>query len=235
VLVVDREAEWRDAAGTADSLSRLAATVVGLAPAARGWSVLAQAATGTWEFDATTVVVATGAYVEPREHRAIAGPRPAGVMTGDLARRLLDSGLLPGRAVAMVGGLPDASPLADALARAGAAVTWIAVPDELRGGARLAAVRTADAWLPVDTLILADRLVPQTFLLRGLNLVDARPGLPAPVDADGRLPPDGLWAGGCCAGPDGSHARCVAGGTSVGRTVAAALAGAGSGAGASLR
>jgi glycerol-3-phosphate dehydrogenase len=224
VLVVDRERDSHQISGEVESLPRVTATVVGLSVTGSGWSVLAQAAAGTWEVACASVVLATGAYVEPREHRAIAGPRPAGVMTSDLARRLLEAGLLPGRAIALVGGLPEAAPLADKLQRSGAQVTWIEAPDALRGGARLQAVRAAGEWLPVDTLILADRLIPQAFLLRGLGLLDARPGCPAPVDADGRVTPDGLWAAGCCVVPDGTHEACAASGENVGIAVANALA-----------
>jgi glycerol-3-phosphate dehydrogenase len=63
---------------------RAGAAVIGLSPdRAGGWLVLVQLATGSTEVRAPAVIVATGAYLEPREHRAIAGGRPAGVMTGE--------------------------------------------------------------------------------------------------------------------------------------------------------
>jgi len=71
-----------------------------------------------------------------------------------------------------------------------------------------------------DTLVLADRLLPQAFLLRSLGLLDGRPGTPPPVDADGRLPLPGLWATGCCVAPSLEHESCAA----VGRAVGAAAA-----------
>jgi glycerol-3-phosphate dehydrogenase len=224
VLVVDRERPLYRASGQVDPLPWLAATVVGLSATGSGWSVLAQAAAASWDVACDSVILATGAYVEPREHRAIAGPRPAGVMTSDLALRLLEAGLLPGRAIALVGGLPEAGPLAEKLQRLGAQVTWVEAPDALRGGARLEAVRVAGEWLSVDTLILADRRIPQAFLLRALGLLDARPGRPTPVDGDGRVTPDGLWAAGCCVAPDGSHVACAASGERVGIAVTNALA-----------
>ena len=46
-----------------------------------GWVVLVQSTAGSAEIATTAVIVATGAYFEPREHRSIAGGRPAGVMT----------------------------------------------------------------------------------------------------------------------------------------------------------
>jgi hypothetical protein len=94
-------------------------------------------------------------------------------------------------------------------------------PEELRGDARLAAVRSGGRWLDADTFVLADRLVPLAFLLRGLGLLDARPGTPVPVDADGRLPLPGLWAAGCCVRPDLDHAGCADSGRLVGEAIGA--------------
>jgi glycerol-3-phosphate dehydrogenase len=201
------------------------ATVVGLSQADPGWLALAQTATGSLELRAQAVVVASGGYVEPFEHRPIAGPRPAGLMTADLAERLLAAGLRPGRRVALVGGGRRADRLAAALGAAGAQVERLErVPDEIRGEERLEAVRLAGDWLAADTLVLADRLLPQSFLLRGLGLLDGRPGTPPPVDAAGRLPLDGLWAAGCCVRPDPDHDECASRGRLVGEALAATLA-----------
>ncbi len=93
---------------------RTGSTVVGLSPTeAGGWMVLVQSADGTVEVDARAVIVATGAYFEPREHRPIAGGRPSGVITSDLAWEILRHGLRPGRVVALVGGrtLADDQPV----------------------------------------------------------------------------------------------------------------------------
>ena len=205
---------------------RTGATVVGLSPTeAGGWMVLVQSASGTAEVAARAVIVATGAYVEPREHRPIAGGRPAGVMTSDLAWQLLHHGLRPGRVVALVGDGQLADDLASAMVDTGAQVTRLAdAPDALRGEIRLEAVRAGDRWLEADTLVLADRLLPQAFVLRGLGLVDARPGAPAPADADGRLPLEGLWAAGCSVNPSLDHRTCAEQGRLVGRRAAQALA-----------
>jgi glycerol-3-phosphate dehydrogenase len=201
------------------------ATVVGLSQADSGWLALAQTATGSLELRAQAIVVASGGYVEPFEHRAIAGPRPAGLITADLAERILAAGLRPGRRVALVGGGRRADRLAAALVEAGARVERLErAPDEVRGEERLEAVRLAGDWLASDTLVLADRLLPQAFLLRGLGLVDGRPGTPLPVDAAGRLPLDGLWAAGCCVRPDPDHDECASRGRLVGEALAATLA-----------
>ncbi|HEY3522386.1 MAG TPA: FAD-dependent oxidoreductase, partial [Candidatus Limnocylindrales bacterium] len=222
VIVVERRLRVRDERRQ-DVL--LGATVVGLVASVDRWSVLAQATTGSIELDAAAVVVATGAYVEPREQRPIGGPRPSGVMTADLATRLLDAGLRPGRSVALVGRNTRADALASDLEAAGAEVVRLtAAPAELRGDARLTAVRTSDGWTDVDTLVLADRLVPQAFVLRGLGLVDGRPGTPPPVGPDGSLPMPGLWAAGCCVAPALDHAPCPGSGRAVGEAIAGALA-----------
>ena len=86
---------------------------------------------------------------------------------------------------------------------AGARVIRLAdAPEALRGEIR----RRGDPWhrtagSRLDTLVLADRLLPQAFVLRGLGLTDARPGVPAPADGDGRLALEGLWAAGCSVHP----------------------------------
>ncbi len=205
---------------------RAGTTVVGLSPdEAGGWVVLVQSTVGSAEIVSTAVIVATGAYFEPREHRPIAGGRPAGVMTSDLAWQLVRHGLRPGRVVALVGGTGDADDLAAAVVDAGADVIRLAdAPDALRGEVRLEAVRAQDRWLEADTLVLADRLLPQAFVLRGLGLTDSRPGVPAPADGDGRLPLEGLWAAGCCVNPSPDHRACAEGGRLVGRGAAAAVA-----------
>ena len=188
--------------------------------------VLIQSADGTVEVDARAVIVATGAYVEPREHRPIAGGRPSGVITSDLAWEILRHGLRPGRVVALVGEGTLADDLASSIVDTGAQVFRLAeAPDSVRGEIRLEAVHAEEGWLEVDTLILADRLLAQAFVLRGLGLIDARPGVPAPADAEGRLPLAGLWAAGCSVNPSLDHRSCADQGRAVGRRAAYAMAG----------
>ena len=147
-------------------------------------------------------------------------------MTSDLAWQILRHGLRPGRVVALVGGPGEADDLAAALVDAGARVIRLAdAPDALRGQIRLEGVHAGDGWLEADTLVLADRLLPQAFVLRGLGLTDARPGVPAPADGDGRLPLEGLWAAGCCVHPSLDHRTCAERGRAVGRRAAQAVAG----------
>ncbi|HWP62477.1 MAG TPA: FAD-dependent oxidoreductase [Candidatus Binatia bacterium] len=223
VLLVDRERLPVEGGTGYPASGCLRATIVGLEPAADGWRLAAQTELGSVVLEARAVVVATGAYVEPREHRAIAGPRPAGIMTSDLAWRILDAGLLPGETVGLVG-TAHAEGLAERLEAAGARVVRLTeAPDAVAGEARLTAVRVAGTWVAVDTLVLADRLLPQAMLLRTVGLVDGRPGLPAPVDEGGRLPLEGLWAAGCCVQPEPRHEGCAVAGAAVGRRLAAVL------------
>ncbi len=201
------------------------ATAVGLVPQAQDWLVEIQTADGAEQRRARSVLLATGGFTEPREHRAIAGPRPAGIVTADFVTLALAAGLRPGGRAVVVGRSDAADRVAHALSGAGCDVVdrLDLDPDEVRGSARLEAVRVGTRWIEADTLVLADRLLPQPFLLRGLGLIDTRPGTPAPADADGRLPLPGLWAAGCCVHPDIDHAACAADGRRVGGSIAAAL------------
>lgn len=202
-------------------------TVAGLVAHPEGWEVETQGEAGSVVLRARAVLVATGGYVVPREQRDIAGPRPSGVVTSDLVAAALAAGLLPGRRAAVVGVGGLAARVAAALEDAG--VTTVARlevdPLEIRGDGRLAGVRTKTGWMDVDTLVLADRLHPQPFLLRGLGLVDGRPGTPAPVDGEGRVGPPGLWAVGCCVHADADHARCADEGRRVAEAILVALGG----------
>lgn len=200
-------------------------TVVGLVRDQGGWLVLGRGAARTMEIRARAVVLATGGFIEPAEHRGLTGPRPSGVITADLAAIALGIGLLPGRRVVVVGTGRSAKDLAATLAAAGAEIIdqLADAPDAIRGDRRLEAVHVDERWIECDTLILADRLLPGPFLLRDLGLIDGRPGIAAPTDVDGRLPLPGLWAVGCCANPDVDHGGCTADGRRVGRAVAEAL------------
>jgi glycerol-3-phosphate dehydrogenase len=196
---------------------RMGRTVVGLLPTETGWDVEVQGEDGTTLVSARSVLLATGGYVQPREQRGVSGPRPAGVVTSDLVEAALAAGVLPGRVAVVVGAGALASRTEDALENAGVRVVARLAegPTELRGSARLEAIRSGTGWLAADTLVYADRLVPQPFLLRGLGLVDGRPGTPAPVDGAGRVGPPGLWAAGCCVVADADHSACVEDGRRV--------------------
>ena len=200
-------------------------TVAGVDRDGSNWRVVCQSRGGAAEFTASAVVIATGAYDMPAEHRGLKGPRPAGLMTGDRARRILAAGLLPGMRVALVGNGVAADTLAELLTARGSRVVRLDdAPEALRGFARLEAVSLRGQWVEADTLVLTDRQLPQTLLLRGLGLVDAVPGRPAPVDREGRLPLDGLWAAGCCVDPDPRHVACEASGAALGRLIAERMA-----------
>jgi hypothetical protein len=199
-------------------------TAIGLVPEDGDWIVETAAASGSATIRARAVLLATGGYVEPREHGGTAGPRPAGVVTSDFVRLALAAGLLPGSRALVVGAGREADDAADALAAAGCEIVLRSEerPSAIDGPARLAKARCAGGWLDADLLVLADRRLPQPFLLRGLGLVDGRPGVPAPVDADGRTPLAGLWAAGCCVHPEIDHGGCSADGRRVARAIAAA-------------
>ena len=98
-------------------------------------------------------------------------------------------------------------------------------PEAIRGGARLEAIRSGDRWLEADLLVFVDELLPQPFLLRGLGLIDGRPGTPAPVDAQGRTSLPGLWAAGCCVMADLDHRACAEAGRRAATDIAARIGG----------
>jgi glycerol-3-phosphate dehydrogenase len=198
------------------------ATVVGLVRDEGDWLVESQTRSGSRAMRAAAVLLATGGYVEPREHRSIPGPRPAGVMTSDLVEAALSAGLRPGRTAVVVGTGSLAQTTARSLEDAGVAVvaSLAEEPREIRGGARLEAVRSDTGWIATDTLVFADRLLPQPFLLRSLGYLDGRSGTPAPAGPDGRLPADGLWAAGCCVRADAEHEVCADSGRRVAESIA---------------
>jgi sarcosine oxidase, subunit alpha len=207
------------------------ATVVGLLPIPVGWRALVQDALGMVEIETEQVVLATGGYVQPREHLPIAGPRGSGVVTSDYVHAALDRGLLPGRSAVVVGGGRCARAATERLRAAGVEIRAELEADggsppveEVRGDRRLQAVKVAEEWLEADTLVLAHRLLPAPFLLRGLGLVDGRPDQPAPVNADGATPLPGLWAAGSCVRPDIDHVASLADGLALGFRLAASRA-----------
>jgi glycerol-3-phosphate dehydrogenase len=210
-LVIDRTAGW---------------TAVGLLAEDDGWSVEAQTFDGPALARTRAVLLASGGYVRPREQRSIAGQRPAGIMTADLVRAALAAGVLPGHRAVVVGTTSTADAIAHDLATAGCEIVarLDRDPAAIDGAARLTGVVVDGETTAADTLVFADARMPMPFLLRGLGLVDGRPGTPAPVDADGRLPLPGLWAAGCCVRADIDHAGCAADGARVVDHIAAALA-----------
>ena len=204
-----------------------ATTAIGLRQTDGGWAVEVQHAAGSEEIIAGGVVLATGGYVTPREHRTIDGPRPSGVFTADAASAALDRGWLPARRPVVVGKGRLAHSLSERLTAAGATAHHepSATVEAIRGTARLEAVRLDGSWHDADALIFADRLSPATFLLRGLGVVDEAPGVPAPSAADGSLA-SGLWAAGTCVTGDVDHSTSFEDGRRVGRAAAAAVVGA---------
>jgi glycerol-3-phosphate dehydrogenase len=210
-LVVDRTAGW---------------TAIGLIAEDDAWSVEAQSADGPAVARTRAVLLASGGYVRPREQRSIAGQRPAGVMTADLVRAALAADVLPGHRAVVVGMTRTADVIASDLQAAGCVVVarLRGDPAAIEGTARLTGVVVDGETIAADSLVFADAQVPMPFLLRGLGLVDGRPGTPAPVDADGRSPLPGLWAAGCCVYADIDHTGCAADGARVAGHIVAALA-----------
>ena len=199
------------------------ATVVALDGDGAEWRAEVASAHGGETVASRDVVLATGGYVTPREHSAVDGPRPSGIMTADFVVDALDRGWRPARRAIVVGDGRIATGVSTRLRTVGVAVETIggAAPADgravsaLRGQPRLEAVEVDGVWHPADTVIFADRLQAANFLLRGLGLGDERPGVPAPVDATGALPMPGLWAAGTCVMPDVDHSRSLADGQAV--------------------
>jgi glycerol-3-phosphate dehydrogenase len=204
------------------------ATAIGFLPDADGWRVLVQDKIGTAEISAERVVLATGGYIQPREHLPIAGPRGSGIVTADFVHAALNRGLLPGTHAAIVGDGRAARSTAARLRSVGVEVraeldcqAGTLPVDAVRGDRRLEAVRCNDLWVEVDTLVLAHRLLPATFLLRGLGLVDNGPDRPAPVDSEGATPLSSFWATGTCARPHIDHIESLSEGVALGTRLAA--------------
>ena len=204
LAAIDRAA-WRDTERAAvDRVAGLvadgrlvwtgSATVVALDPPGSVWRAEIAAADGPLALESRQVLLATGGYVTPREHSVVDGPRPSGVMTADFVADALDRGWRPAHRAIVVGDGRVAAGTATRLREAGVAVETVgdALPlgaraiTAVRGQPRLEAVEVDGSWRPADALVLADRLQPATFLLRGLGLGDERPGVAAPVDALGR-------------------------------------------------
>lgn len=210
------------------------ATVVGLGEAPHGWIVEVATASGGHSVESRGVVLATGSYLEPREHRSIDGPRPSGIMTADFATDALDRGWRPGRSAIVIGDGRIARSVAARLTQAGIdVVVGPGSGDErnsggsvraVRGERRLEAVALGESWVAADTLVLADAVRPASFLLRGLGIGDDGPGVAMPADASGALPLPALWAAGTCVEPRVDHDRSLEAGTAVGHVVAAAFA-----------
>jgi hypothetical protein len=230
-----------------------ATTVVALDRLGDRWRVDLASQRGAAAIETDRVILATGGYVMPREHSVIEGPRPSGVMTADLVGDALDRGWAPARRAVVVGSGRLAAATAEGLRSAGVEVIRPergaddtdggrsgaddSRPDSsgpvaaaarggvtaVRGQPRLTGVRVGGAWLDADALVLADRIQPATFLLRGLGLGDERPGIPAPVDPSGGLALPGLWAAGTCVSPDVDHDRSLVAGHAVAQAILAEL------------
>jgi hypothetical protein len=154
-------------------------------------------------------------------------------MTADFAIAAVSRGWLPGRRLVVVGDGRFAAGTTDRLSGAGASVAALPARrrgadagssvDAVRGQPRLTGVLADGTWLDADGLVLADRLQPATFLLRGLGIGDERPGVPAPVDATGALPLERAWAAGTCVSADVDHTGSLSAGRDVAQAILAAI------------
>lgn len=240
VLVVEHESQAaRPEAGHVAAGAEVwwNSTAVGLLPGSAGrlHTVVVRRSAGTVRARAPRVVVATGAYEQPREAMAIPGSRPSGVMTPALALGLLDMGLVPGQSAVVLGGGSRAIRAAQRLAAAGVRVVAWVVPEGWEGPAptvglaarvmvggirrivgypRLTGVEVGPADGPAgspaelilcDTLIVATRVIPNVTVLKGSPVEVDPETYRVKVDETGRTSVPGVFAAGTCANPDLEH------------------------------
>jgi NADPH-dependent 2,4-dienoyl-CoA reductase/sulfur reductase-like enzyme len=155
---------------------------------------------------ARALVLATGGREQTRGNLALPGTRPAGVLTGGAALRLLAAtGRLPGRQAVVAGAGRWTDIVARALERAGALIAAI-VPAvaAIEGWPRVTSVASADGrWMTCDLLVLATPLLPW---------------LPASLAGAAGLP--GVFVAGAAAQGDIDAAEAAAAGEAAGRWAA---------------
>jgi thioredoxin reductase len=218
----------------------LQTTAVGLLPASdagRTHTLVVRRRQGTAHLRAHQVVIACGGLERPREHDAIPGTRPAGVMTPILALQLLARGYLPGRRALVYGASRYALATARRLAEAGMEVLTAAPAgdnglqarlcgtlQEICGFPRLSAVRLLcdqqTVEVEVDTLVYAAGLLANTHWLKGSGLA-LTPAGTIVVDAGYRTNIPGIYAIGTVIRPELDHQSSVR----MGKEVAALLPG----------
>ncbi len=219
----------------------LQTTAVGLLPgsdAESSHTLVVRRRQGTAQLRARQVVIACGGVERPREHDAIPGTRPAGVMTPVLALQLLARGYLPGRRALVYGDSRYALATARRLVEAGLEVITAAPPSsngravrlcgtiqEICGFPRLSAVRLLSddqqsVEVEVDTLIYAAGLLAGTHWLKGSGIELTATGAIA-VDAHYRTNIPGIYAIGTVVRPEIDHESSLL----MGKEVAARLPG----------
>jgi pyruvate/2-oxoglutarate dehydrogenase complex dihydrolipoamide dehydrogenase (E3) component len=224
---------------------RLSTTAVGLAPGAPGTphTVLLRGTAGASQEATRRVMIATGSLEMPREHDAIPGMRPAGVVTPVFIHQILAQGYLPGRRAIVYGEGQAATLIARRLAAAGADVTLVppsgaitpaadtgirtlppASITAVAGQARLERVtlrrgeRTEE--IAADTLVYATGALPNTLWLKGSGIELNRDGT-IRTDECFRTSIPEVFAIGTVIRPSLDHDRSVA----MGREAARALGG----------
>nr|BBH95315.1 hypothetical protein KTA_35140 [Thermogemmatispora argillosa] len=218
----------------------LQTTAVGLLPASdaeMAHTLVVRQRQGTAHLRARSVVIACGGLERPREHDAIPGTRPAGVMTPVLALQLLARGYLPGRRALVYGASRYALATARRLAAAGLEVITAAPTaangrqvrfcgtlEEICGFPRLSAVRLLCDHQPVeievDTLIYATALQANTHWLKGSGVELTAAGAIV-VDGQYRTSIPGIYAIGTVVRPELDHQHSLR----MGKEVAALLPG----------
>lgn len=218
----------------------LQTTAVGLLPANDAeptHTLVVRRRQGTTQLRARQVVIACGGVERPREHDAIPGTRPSGVMTPVLALQLLAQGYLPGRRALVYGDSRYALATARRLAEVGLEVITAAPASgngrsvrlcgtlqEICGFPRLTAVRLLcdqqSVEVEVDTLIYATGLLAGTHWLKGSGVALTAAGTIA-VDAHYRTNIPGIYAIGTVVRPELDHEDSVR----MGKEVATLLPG----------
>ncbi len=222
------------------------ATAVGLLPATTPGgphTLLVRQREGTMQLQAQRILIACGGLEATREHAAVPGTRPSGVMTPILAHALLARGYLPGRRCLVYGAGRYVATTAGRLARAGAQVTVVPPPGatgpnagagiEVEEPAELASVggfprldrvglRRGDHVYEceADALLYAVGMIANTHWLAGSGVVLGEQGA---IVVDGRYQTSipGIFAIGTAVAPDLDHASSIA----MGAEAASVLAG----------
>lgn len=221
------------------------ATAVGLLPATASGglhTLLVRRREGTVQLQAQQVLIACGGLEATREHAAIPGTRPSGIMTPVLAHALLERGFLPGRRCLVYGAGRYVAATAERLARAGAQVTVVPPPGvaPLVAGGGIAVEAPAElAYVDgfprldrvglqragrlyereADALLYAAGMVANTHWLRGSGLGVGDDGAIV-VDAGYQTSIPGIYAIGTVVAPDLDHASSIAMGAAVASTLA---------------
>ncbi len=218
------------------------AAVIGLIPALTAeepHTLVVRLRQGTVHVQARKIVIATGGLEQTRERDYIPGSRPAGVMTPLLAHQFLSRDYMPGNRALVYGDSRYAAATAQRLVGAGLQVTTIAPLAstdtfsgeraeliEVFGFPRLEGVRLRNEQqtfeLPVDTLVYAAAMMPNTHWLKGSG-VNLRANGAVEVDAHYCTNIAGVYATGTVVAPSLDHLSSISMGKEVGSLLTGGL------------